>query len=298
MFGKTEPMAYHLSNNFLHVTVKPEGAELSSIRHARTGREYIWQADPAFWPRHAPVLFPIVGRVPHDQYRHGDQAYTLRQHGFARDRTFSLSKQEPDTLEFVLGDDQESRALYPFGFRLAITYKLIGRRLDISYHVTNTGDTLLPFSIGAHPAFQCPLNADEAKSGYVLVFDHPERAFRQLLDNGLRTGRQSPVLAESALLHLTDELFGADALIFKGLKSQSVTLRSPKGRDVLTVDFPGFPYLGIWTRNAAAPFICIEPWYGVTHLQDAPATLEDKEGIQILAAGAVFSCQHSVTIHE
>ena len=172
-----------LSAPGITATVKAEGAELCSLRDA-DGREFLWQAGPA-WPRHAPVLFPIVGRLNGDHLRHEGATYHLTQHGFARDRRFAWSAREATTCRLVLQDDAATRALYPFAFRLELTYAVADDTLTITYAITNPGQGVLPVSIGAHPAFRWPLAEGIARGAHRLEFAQPEPAPICRLESGL-----------------------------------------------------------------------------------------------------------------
>lgn len=160
-----------LSNNLLTIQVSPHGAELSSIVANATGKEFLWQADPAFWKRHSPVLFPIVGSVWNNEYRHNGKTYKLSQHGFARDREFELIKETDTELRFRLQENEETLQIYPFPFCLEIGYKLAGNQIEVLWYVKNTGNEELHFQIGAHPAFYFPdYDKEDQKRGF-FAFD-------------------------------------------------------------------------------------------------------------------------------
>ena len=180
------------------VEISPKGAELTRLSNPATGQEYLWEADPAVWGRHAPVLFPIVGRLPDDTYLHRGQAYQMGQHGFARDADFTVLHHSATEAVLQLCDSAPTRVLYPFAFALTISYTLTGSSLRVNWQVQNPADAPedLLFSIGAHPAFRCPLRpeAGEIFTDYAFGFDHPTSFERQLLRNGLRSGETAPVL--------------------------------------------------------------------------------------------------------
>ncbi|UYZ63007.1 aldose 1-epimerase family protein [Hymenobacter weizhouensis] len=291
-------MTYTLENEECRVAVNSHGAELSSFirKDLDGGLEYIWSADPAVWARHAPVLFPIVGRLPQDQYTHQGQTYSLGQHGFARDREFQLVRQTAAELVLELRDDELTRAVFPFGFRLLISYRLAGHQLTIGWEVQNTGAEELLFSIGAHPAFRCPLLPGETFEDYLFEFDHPVSLERHLLEGGLLTGRTEPVLREQTALPLTYELFAQDALVFKHFDFTHITLRSRRSGRSVRVRFDGFPYLGLWTKGSGAPFVCIEPWHGIASAVSGSGELADKEGILTLRPSGQFISSYSVTV--
>ncbi|GAA4011765.1 aldose 1-epimerase family protein [Hymenobacter fastidiosus] len=294
-------MIYFLENDQCRVAVQSYGAELSSfIRRdlPEPGElEYLWPADPTVWARHAPVLFPIVGRLANDTYRHQGREYQLPQHGFARDREFALVRQSATELAFELRADDVSRAAYPFEFVLVISYRLRGLTLTGQWEVHNpAADDELLFSIGAHPAFRCPLLAGEKFEDYSLHFDHPVTLERHLLHGGLLTGATERVLNQQNTLPLTYDLFAQDALVLKHFDFTRISLRSRHSGRAVHMRFDGFPYLGLWTKGPGAPFVCIEPWQGIAGSVDGPMELAEKEGILTLAPGRQFSAAYSITI--
>ncbi|MDO7874659.1 aldose 1-epimerase family protein [Hymenobacter sp. ASUV-10] len=286
---------YTLTSATAHATLATHGAELTSF--VKDGLEYLWQADPAVWGRHAPVLFPIVGRLPEDAYLHNGQAYKLTQHGFARDREFAVVSQSDSEIVFRLTDDEASRAAYPFAFELTISYTLRADELEVRWQVRNPSATEeLLFSIGAHPAFRCPLLPEEKFEDYFFAFDHPVTAERHLLQGGLLNGETTPSLQNQTELPLTYGLFADDALVFKHYDFTRVALRSRRSPHFVRVRFDGFPYLGLWTKGPGAEFVCIEPWQGIASSVGQPAELRDKEGILSLPPRQQFEATYSITI--
>jgi galactose mutarotase-like enzyme len=290
-------MLYTLENELCRIAVDTHGAELHSfVRKDLNGLEYIWPAEAAHWNRHAPVLFPIVGRLPQDTYQYRGQDYRLTQHGFARDQEFRLLHQGPAELTFELRDTEATRRHYPFAFALRISYRLAGPTLTIGWEVENPGADELLFSIGAHPAFRCPLLPEETFEDYEFVFDQPVTLQRHLLDGGLLTGHTAPVLEQQTTLPLSYALFAQDALVFKHFDFTHLTLRSRRSGRAVRVRFDGFPYLGLWTKGPGAPFVCIEPWHGIASATTGSRELADKEGILHLRPGQQFSTSHSITV--
>jgi len=288
---------YILENELCRVCVQSHGAELSSfIRKDLDNLEYIWEADPAVWGRHAPVLFPIVGRLRQDTYQHQGHSYCLPQHGFARDQEFTLVRQTVAELVFELRANEATRAVFPFEFSLVISYRLAGPMLTIGWEVHNVGTEELLFSIGAHPAFRCPLVAGETFEDYEFVFDHPVTFAQHLLEGGLLTGETKPVLDQQATLPLSYPLFESDALVLKHFDFTHLTLRSRRSGRSVRLRFDGFPYLGLWTKGQSAPFVCIEPWHGIASSVGNTGELADKEGILALEPGQEFIASYSITI--
>jgi galactose mutarotase-like enzyme len=249
------------------------------------------------WARHAPVLFPLVGRLPGDAYLHEGQTYTLPQHGFARDKVFELVHQGPTELAFRLRDNETTRAVFPFAFELTITYSLHDTTLTVRWEVRNPAPNQpLLFSIGAHPAVRCPLLPGEQFEDYFFEFDHPVTVARHLLQGGLLTGETAPVLCEAQALPLSYELFADDALVFKHYDFTRLTLRSRKSARFARFQFDGFPYLGLWTKGPGAGFVCVEPWHGIASPVGEPTELREKEGILTLEPGQVFSASYTLEV--
>ena len=290
-------MQYILENEQLTVTLSTQGAEVQSVRRNTTGQEYIWTARPDVWARHAPVLFPIVGKLKDDQYQLGGDTYHMSQHGFARDKDFKVVEQSEQQITFGLTADPETTERYPFNFTLDIQYRLSEDRLSITYRVINHGREDMPFSIGAHPAFLCPAQVAGKEETYFLRFEQEETLVRHLLRDGLRTGETRTVQENRRQLALTPDLFEDDALVFAKVASDSVSIvPQSTGRPLVTVDFAGFPYLGVW-QKIGADFYCIEPWYGLADTVDTNGEFTRKEGVQTLSPEGRAEFTHGITFH-
>ncbi|SOE20845.1 Galactose mutarotase [Spirosomataceae bacterium TFI 002] len=286
-----------LENESLKIWIKPKGAELKSITKKNTSQEYVWNADPLFWGKSSPILFPIVGALKNNEYHYNGKTYELGRHGFARDRQFVLESKAENKLCFLLKSDEESLKVYPFDFELRIIYTIEERNeLVVSYEVKNVGSKQMYFSIGAHPAFQVPLDEELSYSDYNLVFSEVENAERWHLNAaGLLTGQTELMDATLKTLPLHKDLFEKDALVFKGLKSETIELNSKNSRRGLKFKFKDFPYFGIWSVPKAN-FVCLEPWCGIADSADHNQNLTEKEGIISLAAGKVFTRGWSVQV--
>lgn len=287
---------YTLENDRLVVQVNKKGAELAGIRSKENGLEYLWEADPTYWGRHSSILYPIVGRVFEDQYKYKGEDFQMKQHGLARNLAFNEVQANALHLELILHSNEETLRQYPFPFVFRAIYDLMDNEIAITYKIENPAESIAYFSVGAHPAFKCPLLPGEQRSDYRLVFNQSEKAERQLLEGGFRSGEKSLVLEESDTLPITNDLFDQDALIFEDMQSQEVSLENKSGQRFWTFDFSGFPYLGIWSKNAEAPFVCIEPWFGVADKIGGYSDLSEKEGILALEGGKSFQCTHKVKI--
>jgi galactose mutarotase-like enzyme len=282
-------------NDYLEVSFRAKGAEMVSLKKIDTDTEYLWQADPEYWGRYAPVLFPFVGKLKEDTYTYEDQAYTMGQHGFARNMEFNLIDQEKERIRFSFTAIPDTFRNYPFRFELIITYEVDSESLIVTYEVKNLESPDLYFSIGGHPGFNCPLIQGEDRSDYWLEFEKKEDAQTHRIHEGLFTGETEPVFQDNKI-RLTKTIFDKDALIFKGLRSNKLSLVSPS-RKWLTFHFDGFPYLGIWSKSQNSPFVCIEPWYGIADHQNHNKVLAEKEGINVLHKSETFTCSYRVDIH-
>lgn len=289
-------MTKTLENEFLKIKVNHHGGELCSLIKKDTGVEYLWQADPTFWGRHAPILFPIVGKLQNDQMMVGGKTYTMKQHGLARNMEFELVNRTRSSLTFELASSEETLKAYPYPFRLRLKYTLAENTLLLGYEVYNPSDGQLYFSIGGHPAFRCPLDESEKRSDYQLIFEQKETANTQRLDDGIRNGHTDLILDNETYLPLTDDLFDEDALVFSNLVSDKVSLCKGENK-FLTFSFKDFPYLGIWSKNRTSPFVCIEPWFGIADHKDHNQDFTKKEGILKLDGNAKFESIYSVEIH-
>lgn len=269
-----------LKSRLLSAEISPLGAELVRLTDGE-GRELLWNGDPAFWTGRAPLLFPIVGRLPGDQLVHKGVAYPMSQHGFARRREFVRTAASASSASFMLQADEETRKQYPFDFTLAVTYTLIEATLTIEAVVTNPGDEPLPASFGFHPAFRWPLPYGGTKSEHRLVFEKAEVEPVHRPVGGLLSSAGEPNPAVDAVFAPDDALFARDALIFLNPRSRHVRFGVP-GQPGLEVAFPGMDQLGIWSKPGA-PFLCIEPWSGYASPEDAPAEFTEKPGLSLIA---------------
>ncbi len=278
-----------LSNSIISAQIKSLGAELCSLKD-NTNRDYIWEGNPAFWGKHSPVLFPIVGTLKNNTFYHNDKKYTLSRHGFAREKEFQLVEKTESSATFSLQSNSETLKNYPFKFELQIQYILIGTTLELTYRVINKDNTDMPFSIGAHPAFALPRDFED----YSLAFEEVEPLEYTLLENDLVSKQTEKIKTNSNTVPLTYELFESDALIFNTLKSNSLTIVE-KENPILKVQFENFPNLGIWTK-VGAPFICIEPWFGYSDTTESNGNLFEKEGIIVLKTDTTFQAKFSIEI--
>jgi galactose mutarotase-like enzyme len=283
---------HSISGDGLRATIRTLGAELCSLRDA-AGSEMLWQAGPA-WPRHAPVLFPIVGRLKDDRLLHGGQDYRLTQHGFARDRQFAVAELTPTTCRMVLRDDAATRALYPFGFRFELAFHIEGGALRVGYTTTNTGDAILPVNMGAHPAFRWPLADGVAKEAHILTFERDESAPMPRLSGGLLGRAIHPSVIHGRVLPLNEALFATDALILPAPASRWVRFTAP-GAPGIEMRWEGFPSFGIWMRPGG-DFLCLEPWHGMASPADWDGQFIDKPGMALLTPGESLDASYTLRL--
>ena len=289
-------MNYEIKNEHIKVKIKSFGAELNSLQKIDEDLEYIWQGDSKYWNRHSPILFPIVGRLKNDSYTYQNQKYNMTQHGFARDKEFEVIKNEADFMEFRLKSDEKTLEIYPFSFELYLSYKLEKNSLIVSYKVINKSDDKMLFSIGAHPAFNWTLKEDEKKEDYFLEFENIKQTKRYFLnDKGLVYDSVDLKIIDNKIT-LNEELFKNDALVFEDFNIKTLTLKNSKNENFVKLNFENFPYLGIWSKPSGAPFICIEPWFGVADDENSNQNFEDKKGIITLQKDEIFSYFYSIEI--
>lgn len=289
----TTNMHFNIENPFLRLEVATLGAEMKSLFFLPENRQVLWQADPEFWPRSAPVLFPVVGKLVEDQYFHIGHPYPLSQHGFARDRIFTLVNQQPDKLVFLLRSDYESGKFYPFDFELYISYTLRQNALDVSYKVYNPGDSILFFSLGAHPGFSLP---EFPTKPYFLTFNRVENAMAFPLKGGLLEKLPTRKVFENGnQIQLDGQIFSQDALVFNGLNSNEIEVSDSSGKKWLRFFADGYPWFGIWSKPGA-PFVCLEPWFGHADFVGPSVEISQKDAIQKVPPGGEFLCSYAIEI--
>ncbi len=291
-------MLHTLANSLLKITVAGRGAELKSITALADGTEYLFDSDPVWWKYSSPVLFPIVGKVRDGKYRAEGQTFELGQHGFARTSDFWLVDATDNTLTFALESNAATLKVYPYKFRLEISFELAGNEVKVFWKVANVDDKEIYFSIGAHPALRCPLCFGETFEDCYLKFNQPEKSARLVLTADGLTHDRIPTL-DGTEFNLNYEIFKGDALIFDDLKSDEISVCSRKSSKSITVRAKNFPYWGLWTpAQDGAPFVCIEPWLGHADYVDFNGELKDKEGIIKLAVGETFKTEMDFIVNN
>ena len=277
-----------ISNGFLQATILHKGAELCSLKTLEN--EHIWNANPAFWSKHSPVLFPIVGTLKNNVYQFENNQFEMFRHGFARDMNFNLIFSSQNQVSFSLNNSENTFVVYPFKFELIVTYILENKKLKIQYNVLNLDDKKIPFSIGVHPAFSLK---NDFKN-YSLDFEFDEMLEFNLLQQDLLTDKTEKLQLIDKKMQLNYNLFRNDALVFKKLKSKTITI-SEYGKPFLIVNFHQFPNLGIWTKKDA-PFICIEPWFGFADEILTSGNILEKNGIILLDKKSEWHAEFDIEI--
>lgn len=281
-----------IASEELSARINPHGAELWSLTD-RHGREYMTDADPAFWSGHAPLLFPIVGALNDGRYRLDGVEYPLPKHGFARVSAFDLVEQANARVLFRLSDSEPSRKVYPFAFVLEMEFALEGFTLSMTATVRNPGPRALPFSFGFHPAFAWPLPGGKAKEAHAITFAEDEPQDIRRIDAEGLVDRHEPTPVTGRELRLIPELFKDDALIWDELAGRSLSYGAPGGA-TLDIAFPDTPMLGIW-QKPHANYICIEPWAGIADPTGFQGDFRTKPGVMTLEPGARRSFRMDVT---
>ncbi|WP_434036599.1 aldose 1-epimerase family protein [Formosa sp. 4Alg 33] len=291
---------YTLQNEILKIAVKQSGAELCAIDAVNNSNTFMWNADPEIWANFAPNLFPIIGALKDNTMTFEGGKYNMTKHGFIRNNTaIKLEEQADNTLSFSLHYSEDTLKQYPFKFKFTIAFELLENTIKVTHIVENLDDTILYFSVGGHPAFKCPIYKNEDYNDYYLEFEQKETAesYALNMDSGLVTDTSFPVISNGNKIPLHYDLFNEDALIFKDLKSRKVALKSKVNGNILTVDYPEFPYLGVWAKPNA-DYVCIEPWLGVADHENHNQDFKTKEGIQTLDSKQTFKASYVIEIDK
>jgi galactose mutarotase-like enzyme len=283
----------HLTNKQLTVAINEKGAELQSLQ--LNSKEYLWQADPKYWAKHSPVLFPIVGELKDGKYIFNNKEFHLPRHGFAREKVFDVEQFSERSVTFSLLSSQETLAVYPFRFIFQLKYEIKEESLFCRYLVKNINEGDMYFSVGGHPAFKMPLQNNLQYTDYLLYFDNDTLLNRYALQNGLTKNDTTQISLDNNKLHLDTALFYNDAIVLKHINSKKIKLYTDKDPHGLNFRFEGFPYFGIWAPKDA-PFVCLEPWCGIADNIHHNHLLENKEGINKIAAGESWQRTWSVEL--
>lgn len=288
----------YIENDIFKVGSVAFGGELKSIKSKKTGLDYLWGGDETHWDRSAPVLFPMVGKIIGDEYVIDDKTYDFPlQHGFARDREFDIIKKDDSTIVYSLKHDKDSLNIYPYKFRLDISYKLKDNKIETKYTVINNDDKDIYFTIGGHPALMCPIRKEYGFDDYYLEMEQKETLSKMEVDKGYFSRKEMPCLDNENIIKLNYDLFANDAIVFHNTKSNYACLKSDKHKEYIKFHYEGFPYIAFWTKKDA-PFVCFEPWFGHSDYIDADRDFKKKEGIMALKTDEKFSCKYIMEIVE
>lgn len=291
----------YIENEYLKIAVSDHGAELSSIYDKKREKELLWQANPAFWNRHAPILFPFVGNVVNDEYRYNGKTYHMSSHGFARDMDFEFAGKTADSISFKLKATDQTLEKYPFDFELIVTHKLAANSINVIWEVKNCSENEPMFySIGGHPAFRCPINDNEKRTDYKVRFrDKNELSYVLIIQKTREVDFENPTLLplKDGYLDITEHIFDKDALIFDDNQVREVSLCTPDGKPYITMKCESFPSFGLWSKPTSdAHYVCLEPWIGRCDNKGFRGELPEKYGVQRLEANSSRTISYKITV--
>ena len=279
-------MFYKIENEFLTCEIDGMGAQLHSLVSKENGKEYIWQGNPDIWYGQAPVLFPVIGQLINDKYFYNGVEYTMPKHGLARKLPFNVKECEGAKAVFSLESDENTLKSYPFDFEYLVTFELKGKSLVNTMAVINKTKGEMYFSVGAHPGFNCNV-------GDVVEFEQAETLATERIDKeNLIIPEKFPFMENEKSFVITKEIFEPDALILSDIKSEKLRI---KGDNEIEFTFGKCPFLGIWAKPGA-PYVCIEPWYGVNDGREVKKDISEKRGIEHLGEGETFEFAWTVEI--
>lgn len=270
-------MLYKAENENFTLAVKEMGAELNSLKSKKTDIEYIWYGDESVWYGQSPILFPIIGRLLDDKYTLNGKEYSMEKHGIVRKKPFVLSERTEDSLTFIKAQNEDTLKDYPYNFELKVVFQLTDSGLRVTHRITNTDEKEMFYSFGAHPGFNCEI-------GDYLEFSDDTKLFTERIDHeSILIEETFPVEMDGNKVVLTPEIFNDDALILSDFKSHNIKIKSKNHNRVISFDFDS-PFLGIWAKPNA-PYVCLEPWWGVNDNYDKKADFSQKRGIMSLLPG-------------
>lgn len=286
---------YILENKDLIIESKSSGAELTRIYSKKYNKEVLWNGDKKYWGRQSPILFPIVGRLKENKTLIEDKIYNINQHGFARDMDFDLISIDKKSITYKLTSDEKSKEIYPYNFNLFISYTIIDEKVKVTWKVENIDSQEIYFSIGGHPAFN--ISSPENLIDYYIEFKCRKNVNKINLE-GPYYGEIEEIESLS-ILELNSGVFENDAIIYTNI--DEISLKSSKEEFYINVNIKDFPLVGIWTpyykdTNSTAPFICIEPWYGLADSADSNKVYKNKKYINKLNIGENFEVSYNIEI--
>ena len=292
-----------IKNDKICAEIDLHGAELTSLKRQDSDEELIWTADKDYWGRHAPMLFPIVGKVWNGQYRVGDKIYNLSQHGFARDLNFTALCQDTDSVVLALESNEDTLRVYPYKFRIEATYRLEDSTLVVEWRIKNPGSEPMYFQIGAHPGFNYrDFDKNDFIHGFFRLAQGEEPVSRliigQLTPDGYRSENAGMIELDSdAMLPITPGLFAGDALVLEEHQIDQVILYDKDCTPYIALETEDAPVWGLWSPPGKnAPFVCIEPWMGRCDVEGYEGSIEGRDYINKLEAGKSTAFTYRITV--
>lgn len=295
-------MRYVLENEQIRAEIESFGGELKSLADKGSGQEYMWEADPAFWGKTSPVLFPFIGKLAGGAYRYGGKKYEIEKHGFVRDMEFIPTDRQEESITFYLESSEDTLRKYPFPFRLEIAYKLEGRNLKVSWRIVNRGTETMYFSMGGHPAFACPLKGGGEKAGksrtdcFLKLYGKDLQPFSGrtvqsteiMVPEGLLTGSSFPVEVKDSLIRITEHIFDKDALCLEKQGVGAIGICDAGGREYVRLEAE-CPVWGVWSvPDSRGAYVCLEPWWGICDSNGYAGTLQERPYTNAAEAGETW----------
>ena len=292
-------MRIAIENEQLKAEIDSFGAELKSVIRKSDNQEYMWEADPAYWGKTAPVLFPFIGKLENCTFSHNGKIYAADKHGFAREMEFKVTEQEADRVVFTIESNEETLERYPFEFVLELEYRLNRNTVTQKWRLYNKGSETLYCSMGGHPGFVCPLIKDGGRSGkrtdcFIKLSGVDGRTSMDSMEVNLSTGQLSgevfTVDIKDGVFPIADHIFDKDALLFADQGVTAVSLLDAEGKEYVRTEAPGCPVWGIWSMPTSdAPYVCIEPWWGCCDKDGYQGELKDRPYTNSVKAGEVWT---------
>jgi len=282
-----------LKNQSLEVTINLLGAEVRSVKNILTGHEYMWDANPDFWSGVSPVLFPVVGKTTAGVLKFAGKDYPQGNHGFARSSVFSVIESAPTKVILQILTSELGAEIYPFNLAFQVSYSLDEAKLITEYTIKNLETQTAYFSVGAHPAFKCPFDAEHKIDDYIIEFSAPESnlVWHEITPQAFFTGKTASLNLQQ--MELNAETFANDALVYDNYVSSHVSLREKNSSRQIRVSLTGFPWLGLWSK-VGADYVCIEPWCGHSDMLDFSGEINDKVAIESVLPNSTWSREYLI----
>ena len=280
-------MEFIMENDYLKVTVTDWGAQVKSVIRKSDGVEHIWQADPAVWGYHAPILFPYCGKLKDGKLEANGKVYeSPTQHGFARTATHQLVKHTDTQVVLQLRESEATLAVFPWKFCLKSSFTLENDTLHHTLTVENTDEVPFSFGIGYHPAFAIPFDGNHTYADYALRFSKMESPLcLGTAPKGLVNGQVYSLGSNMDTIPVTAGMFDQDSHCMVNLNSKTLGLyEKDTGRGVVC-NIEHFPYCLIWSKPGVPQFICIEPWNSLPSYEFGSHAWEEKPAAARIAPG-------------